>query len=702
MNYRNLKSLIGAKKAVFSLKAESESFRVAPRRERQYIEPGFRKVVFETERPAVILISAVGATGKTALAQILSRETQLPLLDLGKHKPVGDNTLTGLLTNAFRVEDLSSVFEAIGNGSYGVIIDGVDEGRSKTTEKAFEAFLDDIVRLCARTANTSCVLLGRTQILDDCWVYLTDAGTTTGLITILPFGLDRARQYVDTFTGGNTSSHAAPYREVRDGVLSMLGAAFADQAADPGENFLSFIGYPPVLDAIVTLLSGDPNYYRIQTELRGRDADNVEIGLLYRIGSYILRREKEQKVIPNIVDPLVIGMPERDKKAIAGQVYEAEEQCMRLVSHCLGKQLTLNRIGERLINERYEAQLLSWLQEHPFINGRQFRNAVFESLALATLIASSDPLGPQLVLEYVASHKYNYYLVYFLDRLAPSQNVPIGCLQVLLGSALEFRSPTASVEVHVESTEAEDPACGAGGTNVAETEIEVIMGRDMERTNVFTFRSDVSRTASVRLGNRLSSTYMSLPCDVVLSAGQELELTAPVEICASKIDLEAPAMVLKPAGAHSRDKHILLEAATVNSTVASILTNGVDLTIAVSQRGGVTYPCIQYAEEKEQLPPDPALKEKYLRLKRILVHFRRHGRESLAKYRRKVEHERVAGNPVGRAVLRALLRDGILRLSGSHYFLEPAEVDRYLGVSYLDLRKGRGSAKLLQYLWAVE
>jgi hypothetical protein len=53
----------------------------------------------------VILISAVGATGKTALAEQLSRETRLPILDLGKHKPVGDNTLTGLLTTAYDVKD---------------------------------------------------------------------------------------------------------------------------------------------------------------------------------------------------------------------------------------------------------------------------------------------------------------------------------------------------------------------------------------------------------------------------------------------------------------------------------------------------------------------------------------------------------------------------------------------------------------------
>jgi hypothetical protein len=117
MNFYNLKSIAAAQKTAFPMEVSSDSFGLAAQRVLPYIEPTFTKVEFGTERPAIILISAVGATGKSTLAQVLSNQTGLPLLDLGKHKPVGDNTLTGLLTNAFRVEDLSRVFEAIGQTS---------------------------------------------------------------------------------------------------------------------------------------------------------------------------------------------------------------------------------------------------------------------------------------------------------------------------------------------------------------------------------------------------------------------------------------------------------------------------------------------------------------------------------------------------------------------------------------------------------
>jgi hypothetical protein len=699
VDYYNLKSIIASQKTPFPMRMVSESFCLAPKREQPYIEPTFSKVVYDLERPAIILISAVGATGKTALAQVLSNETGLPLLDLGKHKPVGDNTLTGLLTNAFRVEDLSKIFEGLGKGTFGVIIDGIDEGRSKTTEKAFEAFLDDIVRLCPDSKNTTFVLLGRTQILEECWLYLTGKGATTGLVSISPFDLDRARKYIDVFTEGMKSTQVDQYIEVRENILSRLGSAFGASSASADENFLSFIGYPPVLDAIVTLLTEEKNYHRVLGDLEETALNDVETNLLWRIGHYILRREKEEKVLPNIVRPLVSGMPAQD--AIVGRVFEPEEQSLRLISYCLGRQITLNQIEEPLINEKYEAQLVSWLHEHPFINGRQFRNAVFESMILAILIASGNPLSEELVLEYTSTHKFNYHLVYLLDIVAPSKNVPLPFLHILLGSALEFRSTTTSIEMRVDGVEPDRSQFTSGQSSIVETEIEIIMSKEKGKSKSFTFQSVLGDTPSVRLGNRLSTISVSLPREVILSGQQELELTAPVEIYAAKIVLSSPAMVLKHPTPATDDDHVLLEAQSLESTVANILTNGVDLALAISDRSGLTYPSVLYVQQRTQLPTDPLLKDKYLRLKRILMSFRSHSRGSMARYKHKIENDRVLSNDTGWAVLRRLQQDGIVTLSGNFYFLNPESVDAHLGVSWSDLRKGTISEKLLRYLQAI-
>ena len=369
-----------------------------------------------------------------------------------------------------------------------------------------------------------------------------------------------------------------------------------------------------------------------------------------------------------------------------------------MVSHCLGKTLSFEQIADRRINDEYEARLLGWLHEHPFISGREFCNAVFEAFALATLLASPDPLGLELVLEYVASHKHNYHLVYFLHHTARDGKVPIECLHVIIGSALEFRSATSFIELHVEVPEVSGQSAGGTSAKIVETEIEVLTGHESDNSRAFRFVSDLGDRPSVLLGNRLSSTYVSLPCQVILSGMQELELTAPVAILADTVSLRAPTLTLKRQPQQSSDEYVLLEARKVNSTLGSISTNGVGLVLAVSDQAGLTYPAVRFAEQRASLPPDPLLKEKYLRLKRILVHFRSHSRGSLAKYRHKIEHDRVLGNEIGRAILQRLLDDGVLTLSGNFYFLQPENVDKHLGVSWADLTKGHSSERLLQYL----
>jgi hypothetical protein len=149
VNYNHLKSIVSSRKTTFTILTPIKSFYVAAQPERPYIEPSFTKQEFEEEIPRFLLITAVGASGKTALAIKLSADTSMPILDLRSHPPVADNTLTGLLTTSFPLEQLSDILTSLKNGTYGVIIDGIDEGRSKVNEPAFNAFLDDLIKRSA-------------------------------------------------------------------------------------------------------------------------------------------------------------------------------------------------------------------------------------------------------------------------------------------------------------------------------------------------------------------------------------------------------------------------------------------------------------------------------------------------------------------------------------------------------------------------
>lgn len=702
MNYYHLKSILSAGKKTFVLRDPSPSFFIPSGKPSAYIEPTFEKIVFESEKPTIILVSAVGATGKTALATQLSRDLKLPLLDLAKHKPVGDNSLTGLLTQVFDVSDITNVLAALAAGEYGVIIDGIDEGRSKTTEKAFEAFLDDIIKRCKSTSPTTFLLLGRTQILDDCWDYLSTKGIPTALVTISPFAVAEAKKYIDTFTSGDAGAYAGQYARARDGILEKLGRVFTGSTSQKPDDFLSFIGYPPVLDAIVTLLKQEKNYHKLLTDLEAQDGQNVEVSLLNRIAQYVLLRERDSKVVPNILQPILEGVPDPIRKIALADAFSIEEQCVRLVAYCLGKQVVLGQLREPVLDEKYEAALATWLPEHPFLSVRQFRNAVFEALALATLIVSKTKHNLQLLEEYLESHKHSYHLVYMLDIVSKDHRIPIEALGPVFTAAMEFRSVRSLVELRVDGPDLDSGAQGQVGSGELEVEIEIVLGEEENKSQTFEFRADVTSDSNLVFGSRLGGAFISVPCSVQLGGAQEIELAAPVDITAKSVSLRAKALILRTAH-HSKDAHpeVIVEAERLDSRLESIATNGVPLIFALADKNGVAYPAIQYAHTATKALGDPLFQQKYFRLKRILMAFRSHSKGALARYKHKIEHERVLKNDTGRAVLQRLVHDGILELRGSFYYLDPDKLSANVGVSWQDLRKGSIPDSLEKYIGTI-
>jgi hypothetical protein len=692
VNYNDLKSLLASAKITFAVNTPSDSFRVADVRFMAYVEPSFDKVVFEEEKPSVVLISAVGATGKTALASVLSFDTKLPILDLAKHKPVGDNTLTGLLTTAYDVKQISAILQGLASGTFGIIIDGLDEGYSKTTDKAFEAFLDDVAARCRGAPRSTFVLLGRSKTIEQCWAYLVDRNVSVGVVSISPFSLESARRYIDLYTEGLKSAHKQQYAEARDYVLSKLQAVFNSSTSKGAVDFLSFIGYPPVLDAVATLLRTEKNFHSLVNSFTAEDA-NVEVGLLHNIASYILVRERDQKVLTNIVQPLTDTAPAAMRSDALARAFLPREQCLRLLAYCLGEPLSYPAISDPALNSMYERQLETFLPEHPFLRDRAFRNAVFEAVAIAMLIDSSEPHDVALINRYTSTRKHSYYLVYMTQLLARDKLIPADNLKSLIAAAMEFRSVHSGVNIAIEGSEG-----GDGGR--IQVDIEIALNKSEDLDTYFSFVSAVTPETVLCLGSELEAAYVSLPCAVLMTSGAEIELTAPVEIDAQTVTLAARSLVLK---AHRKEasSDISIVANNIRSSVEQISANGVQFSVALDDLTGVTYPVVQYASRRRPLPNDPELSQKYFRLKRILMEFRSHSKGALARYKGKIEHERVLKNDVGRRVLERLVADQVLFLKGSFYYVDPEAQNKYLGITWQDLRRGQPSEALLAYLRSI-
>jgi hypothetical protein len=540
MRYDALRLIIASQKSPIPIQSPSDSFFQEANRFPRYIEPGFSKIEYAREKPAFLLVSAVGATGKTTTAHTLSFDIKLPILDLAKHKPVADNTLTGVLTNAYPVEKIGAVLDGLRKGTHGIIIDGIDEGRSKTTEEGFEAFLDDLITRSKGSTSPAIIIFGRSQVLYTTWLYLVDKGAEVGLVQIDPFDLEQARQYIDSRVTEITTGQLENYKQARDGVLARLGSVFSPSAARVGDAFLSFIGYPPVLDAIATLLDKERNYLRIQQALTD-GAEGLEIDLLIRICDYLLDRDHQEKALPNFVESIASDAGPSLGQVLRKSLYNREEQCARVLSRALNRPFCYRVIEDNALNERYEGSVGTWCQDHPFLEDSSVRNVVFAAVSVARCALSPIPEYQQLANDYAAANRPTYLLLYMLGELSDGLEVSVRSFNMLVQSCSEFLGLDANIAIDIEGDSWEDTENRDNGDAELTIAIEF---PEKKQARTFVFRG-VGNGCRIPLGPYLINADITLPGAIDLRGTPAVEAIGACSISARSISIDSPDLVLR-------------------------------------------------------------------------------------------------------------------------------------------------------------
>lgn len=701
MKYSAFKSVVSSRKQSIELRTASNSFYMSTARVFPYIEPSFSKIEFPKEKPSILLVSAVGASGKTTTAQALSFDTNLPILDLAKHKAVGDNTLTGILTSAYAIEKVGAVLGGLRMGTHGIIIDGIDEARSKTTEQGFEAFLDDLIERSKGSPSTAIVVFGRGQVLLGTWCYLVDKGADVGLVQIDPFDLDQARSYIDISAMEHNSPQQENYKQARDDVLSRLSAAFQPSAVTAESKFLSFIGYPPVLDAIATLLRTERNYHRIQQALTDGSGGQLEVDLLIRISDYLLNREHDEKAVPNFVNSIAMDAGPPHEAALRQSLFDKEEQCARILSCALGRSFPRQVIEDTSLNERYEQAVAAFCPDHPFLNDDLVRNAVFGAVAISRCALSSVPEYQSLALDYASMVRPTYHLLYIMNELAKTSGISVRYFNMLMQSCSEFLGVNAeiSIDIEGESWDEENP----GRADIPELTISIEFP-DKRDERIFMFNG-VLDCQGVQLGPYLVNTRVTLPCQIDLMSTPAVEAIGDCCISAPVVHIDTPDLIVRSIIQRSQEQEKVDSGLFINARRAEGHASAVSL-----GAGNIEIQCVEHslvyplAKYAQRVPPplaDPTLREKHRRLRRILSEFRSHSRGSLGKFRDKIEHERVLRNQVGTAILDALVKEGILKRDQKMYYIDPDKCDEKLGISWHQLRQYGTSARLEAFLREV-
>ncbi len=700
MQYRMFRSIIASNKEPITLASDSDSFFVKRTHVDPYIEPNFSKIDFPKEKPSILLVSAIGASGKTTVAQAISFDIQLPILDLAKHKAVGDNTLTGILTTAYPLNAVGTVLKGLQHGKYGIIIDGIDEGRTKTTEQGFEAFLDDLIQRSDSSAATAIIVFGRSQVILNTWIYLEDKGANVGLVQLDPFSIEQAKEYIDSHIEGRSSGQNVNYAQARDLILTKLSAAFSavtHKEKDDQDPFLSFIGYPPVLDAISTLLQAEKNYHNLLQSLEPATNDRLEIKLLVDISEYLLKREHKDKALPNFIDEIANDASPELGQEFRRSLYIAEEQCARVLSRALGRQFPRRIIEDDSLNERYESAVGEWCNDHPFLEEDRVRNVVFAAFAVARCALSNISEYHDLAHSYVVEHQSTYHFLYIFHELAHDTEIEVRYFNTLIQSGSESVGVNANISAEITGTAWEE---SDDELQEIDTDVELVITiefPDKDQARTFVFSGKIDGAESIPMGPYLVNASVIVPCAVHLTGPSVIESIGSCSISARRVSITAPALTLRRVSRQSTDigAELFINARSVEGHVNEVSNRGGLIEIQCSDHE-LSYPLAKYVKIKRTVAPtkDAILSEKYRRLRRIFSEFASHGKGGLAKYRQKIEHERVLRGDIGRCVLNALVSEQILSMDTKFYHVNMNEFSAKLGISWRQLRTYETSDKL--------
>jgi hypothetical protein len=618
----------------------------------------------------VWLIGAPGAVGKSTLAREICAATGAVYLDLADAATVAGNYIVGGLVHT----NLLTSWTA---GKTAILVDALDEARLRVTQSGFEAFLADVCAV-AKLGKFPLIVLGRVGIIEEAWSILNDHdGLEPPIFDIELFSpeeaeafvmarlkkLSRQRNAADQLDypdlGRSLTTHGTVYSEAIHQVVSGL----QQLSAQDGNRF---IGYAPVLDAVAKVIASESNPARIGEEMQRV----LEGKVLKSLTDQILRREATKLVTQ--VSSSTPNLP--------SGLYEPAEQLQRLASRlfklkppAIPSQLTQQQVAS------YEQAVGALLPQHPFLDGtgNAPSSAVFAACIVAAALRGSEEEISKAAERYasLAQHTPNPFLYDFYESEASAgDSMPAEHIGLVFESVLAKSKPGDSVRLSVEGEE-EHP----------QLSVEIMIARSNEDSTRLEFAAPSSGT--IRLGRRVSGVSIDAEeTDVELGIGDQLELVAPVFISARALALSCNQIAVKSEPHSPDDDTVILEAKSLiaDPAVSAPSVRG-GAKLQVSWPESSTYPWTPFSAP-QTMDEDPTTTDALRALRRITMAFRSHSKGELARFKDKIEHQRMLKGSVGQALLRKLTQDKVIQLRGPMYYLDPNVLGEKVGASFLNVK----------------
>lgn len=336
--------------------------------------------------PKFILVSAPGATGKSAFGKYIAHTRNALYWNLAELS-IGDGTFQGTLYKALGVSKISEYAQDLQNGNTTLVIDAFDEAEIISGRKNVEIFLTEANEFLGAATAPSTILLSRTETAQNIAVFFKTNKIPYIHYEIGYFPEMQAREFV--------LKSAERRRVITQAIENCVDQYFKQvhSLVHEKEIISKFLGYAPVLEAIAMHITEISNTAKLLSELR-EGAD--EVSLIQKIMESLLEREHQKFV--DAFHKRISG--HEDKITDWANVYSKDEQLVRILSYILFGTISLSDYDYSTIPPLYEDEYYEtierFLPQHPFMqnafrekeNGAKidFAGPAFRDYSLAYLI----------------------------------------------------------------------------------------------------------------------------------------------------------------------------------------------------------------------------------------------------------------------------------------------------------------------------
>lgn len=642
----------------------------------------------------IVLVEAIGASGKSELTKYLSKCLDCPIFDLGKTNVIAENSLTGMLMKRLDRKDCFSFMDDVSNGLSTLIVDALDEGYMKTTNQGYLDFLADVVSL-KPTKEFPIIMLGRYNAVELAALYFAEKELNITTLQIEPFTLAQANDFIDK-SGDRIAQtkHYANYKETRDYILKTIDGFFKDQSSIKNHASERFIGYAPVLLSISEFFKTNTNYPVILEEMKAKNVRSV--ALIVDIVERILEREREDKVKPQLVEGLIEGRDGAFKEKVRSVIYSDSEQCARVLYKIMDVPFPGSEIEDPAFINAYNEHIATFVDEHPFLGKRVPANIVFESYILAKLV--TDERYKEVAYSYMRRNGVSYMFAYIYYSLyGTSPDIDKKTLPYLYESLRELNKNQTYYTLNVE--------CNTKHCKEGDLKYDIEFEGSVQSLPTYKGSVSCSTDDRIDLGMHLEHLNINVPTDFVLSR-QNVEAFAPSYVKCKRLIIESQELTLHTLHGNTPFMFECDEVVVEQKYGQYLQLCGPGKSLNVLE---IVCPNrLEHPLFSSWRSADAALKElpdelsaRYKKLRSIILEFRSHSKHELAKYYERIDFV-VGDSAVGKGVKNVLLEKGIMFRREHLYIINTDLMDQELGISYGGIRHFENNPQVIKFLRDVK